>query len=96
VSTIYLLHLDKPLRHARHYVGLADTLDARLERHASGQGARMPAVCVERGITWRLVRTWQGSRRLERQLQKRKDALKLCPVCAGANPLNRAKEKRNG
>jgi predicted GIY-YIG superfamily endonuclease len=39
VSTIYLLHLDKPLRHARHYVGLADDLPARLERHASGRRA---------------------------------------------------------
>ena len=93
MSTIYLLHLDKPLRHARHYVGLADDLQARLERHASGQGARMLAVCVERGITWRLARTWQGDRKLERQLKRRKDAPQICPVCAGAKALNRAKEK---
>jgi hypothetical protein len=31
MSTIYLLHLDKPLRHARHYVGLADDVDASLD-----------------------------------------------------------------
>jgi predicted GIY-YIG superfamily endonuclease len=93
VSTIYLLHLDKPLRHARHYVGLADDLDARLERHASGNGARMLAVCRERGITWRLVRTWQGNRRLERQLKNRKDAPALCPVCNGAKALKLAREK---
>ena len=93
MSVVYLLHLDKPLRHARHYVGLADDLDARLERHASGQGARMLAVCVERGIGWQLVRTWEGGRRFERQLKNRKEALKLCPVCAGAKAMNRAKEK---
>jgi predicted GIY-YIG superfamily endonuclease len=93
MSTIYLLHLDKPLRHARHYVGLADDLAARLERHASGQGARMLAVCVERGISWQLVRTWEGGRKFERQLKNRKEAPKLCPVCAGAKAMNRAKEK---
>jgi predicted GIY-YIG superfamily endonuclease len=93
MSTIYLLHLDTPLRHARHYVGLADDLETRLERHASGQGARMLAVCRERGITWQLARTWQGNRKLERQLKNRKEAPKLCPICAGAKALNRAKEK---
>lgn len=93
MSTIYLLHLDKPLRHARHYVGLADDLDARLERHASGQGARMLAVCRERGITWQLVRTWSGDRKLERWLKRKKGAAWFCPVCAGAKALNRAKEK---
>lgn len=92
MSTIYLLHLDTPLRHAKHYVGLADDLPARLERHASGSGARMLAVCVERGITWRLVRTWTGDRRLERQLKNRKNTPTLCPVC-NAKALNRAKEK---
>ncbi len=92
MSTIYLLHLDKPLRHDKHYVGLAEDLAARLERHASGQRARMLAVCRERGITWRLVRTWEGGRKFERELKNRKEAPKLCPVC---NPkaLNRAKEK---
>jgi predicted GIY-YIG superfamily endonuclease len=93
MSTIYLLHLDKPLRHARHYVGLADDLDARLERHASGNGARMLAVCRERGITWSLARTWQGDRKLERKLKRRKDAPQICLVCAGAKALNRAREK---
>jgi len=93
MSTIYLLHLDKPLRHAWHYVGLADDLPARLERHASGNGARMLAVCRERGIGWQLVRTWEGGRKFERQLKNRKEAPKLCPVCNGPKALNRAKEK---
>jgi len=84
MATIYLIHLDKPLAHARHYVGLTDDPDARLERHAAGCGARMLAVCVERGITWRLARTWQGDRKLERQLKRRKESPALCPICSGA------------
>lgn len=47
---VYLLHLDTPLSHAKHYMGSCDDLDARLERHRTGSGARMLAVCIERGI----------------------------------------------
>jgi predicted GIY-YIG superfamily endonuclease len=93
MSVVYLLHLNKPLRHAKHYVGFAESdLDARLERHASGQGARMLAVCRERGITWRLARTWQGDRKFECRLKNRKDAPQICPFCAGPQAMNRAKE----
>jgi len=93
MSTIYLLHLDKPLCHAKHYIGLADDLAARLERHATSDGARLLAVCRERGITWRCVRTWTGDRTFERWLKRKKAAPTLCPVCAGAKALLRAKEK---
>jgi predicted GIY-YIG superfamily endonuclease len=34
--SIYLLHFDKPLHHAKHYLGLADDLEARLARHTAG------------------------------------------------------------
>ncbi len=94
MSTIYLLHLDKPLRHARHYVGLADDLPARLERHASGQGARMLAVCRERGITWRVARTWQGDRKLERWLKRKKGAAWFCPLCSGDAANRRANRRK--
>jgi predicted GIY-YIG superfamily endonuclease len=90
MSTIYLLHLNTPLRHAKHYVGLADDLHARLERHANGQGARMLAVCRERGISWDLARTWEGDRSLERRLKNRKDAPQICPICSGRRALVRA------
>jgi predicted GIY-YIG superfamily endonuclease len=92
MSTIYLLHLDKPLRHAKHYVGFAD-VEARLERHASGAGARMLQVCRERGISWTLARTWTGDRKFERRLKNRKDAPHICPICSGEAANNRAKEK---
>ncbi len=90
MSTIYLLHFDKPLKHAKHYIGLADDLDARLERHASGHGARLMSVINQAGITWRCVRTWQGDRKLERKLKRLKATPRLCPVCSGEKASKRA------
>ena len=85
MSTIYILHFDKPLKHAKHYIGLADDLDARLKRHASGHGARLMAVINAAGITWQCVRTWSGDRKLERKLKRLKATPRLCPICSPAS-----------
>ena len=83
---VYLIHLDTPLSHARHYIGYADDIYRRVSTHKKGQGARMLQVCVERGISFRLVRTWpKRNRHYERQLKNRKNAKVLCPVC---NPFS--------
>lgn len=49
-GTVYLLHFDRPYKHARHYLGWAKDLDARLEHHRAGTGARLLAVLKEHGI----------------------------------------------
>jgi predicted GIY-YIG superfamily endonuclease len=86
--TVYLIHFDEPLGdpdnprgQARHYLGYADDLEARLERHRQGNGARIMEVVKERGISWRLARTWQGDRTLERKLKNWHNSPKLCPLC---------------
>ena len=78
---VYLLHFSKAFKHAKHYLGFCKDLNARLERHAKGDGARILAVCREQGITWQVARTWQGSRLFERKLKRRRDSPKLCPIC---------------
>jgi predicted GIY-YIG superfamily endonuclease len=80
-STVYLLHLDRPLSHARHYLGSTADLEARLEEHRRGTGARLMEVCKERGIGFTLARTWAGGRTLERQLKQQKGGPRLCPIC---------------
>jgi predicted GIY-YIG superfamily endonuclease len=87
---VYLLHLDIPIAHAKHYLGSAEDLDARLARHRSGNGARLLEVAHERGIGFSLVRTWEGGRELERRLKRRKNAPRLCPICAGEAAWRRA------
>lgn len=68
--TVYLLELERPLGDpsrprcsARFYVGMTHDLGARLRAHRQGRrgcegGANLTAAARERGIGFRLVRTW--------------------------------------
>ncbi len=78
---IYLLHYDRPQHHAQHYLGFTDDLDARTVRHLNGFRGRLPAVFSELGISFTIARNWEGDRKLERKLKKRKNGRKLCPIC---------------
>jgi len=82
----YLIHFDTPYHHARHYLGSAADLDARLERHKAGNGARLMEVVTQAGISWQLARLWRfdtemEARKLEHQLKKRHGSVGLCPIC---------------
>jgi predicted GIY-YIG superfamily endonuclease len=83
-GTVYLIHLDEPYKHARHYLGWTTDLDARLQAHQQGRGARLMEVVKAAGITWRLARTWPGSRDRERAIKNRHEAPRLCPECSPA------------
>jgi predicted GIY-YIG superfamily endonuclease len=85
VGTIYLLHFDRPYRHAAHYTGWAHDLRARLVEHAAGRGARLLAVTTDAGIGWTLARTWTGSRSREWALKRQGGAARRCPLC-GVTP----------
>ena len=82
---VYLIHFEQRISAAhttQHYLGYADDINARFDEHASGRGARLTQVAVERGIPFRIVRTWEGKdRRFERKLKKWKNSPKLCPCC---------------
>jgi hypothetical protein len=77
---VYLLHFDRPYRHARHYLGQwAQDLDARLADHDAGRGARLTAVVKAAGIGWTLV----GLAR--RQDTRAADQSKAAPAGAAPN-----------
>jgi predicted GIY-YIG superfamily endonuclease len=80
-GTVYLIHFDTPYRHARHYTGWTTNLDARLQAHRDGRGARLMEVITTAGITWQLARTWPGGRDRERAIKDRHDSPRLCPIC---------------
>jgi predicted GIY-YIG superfamily endonuclease len=84
---VYLLHFDRPIsdRHTcQHYIGWSADLPARLALHRAGTGSRLCQVAKERGIGFRLVRTWSGDRSLERTLKNRHNSKKLCYCCDGS------------
>lgn len=94
-SVVYLLHFDTPYKHAKHYLGFVETgegLQARLTRHAKGQGARLMEIVSGAGIGFKLARSWQNATRdFERKLKNRKETPQLCPIC-NPDAMQRAKE----
>jgi predicted GIY-YIG superfamily endonuclease len=85
---VYLIHFDRPYKHARHYLGWTQQLDERLELHRTGRGARLMAVVTAEGITWQLARTWQPAfRRRERQIKTQGGLSRCCPLCGVAPRL---------
>jgi len=80
-GTIYLLHFARPYRHAKHYLGFAVHLDARLAHHGKASGARLMQVVREAGIDWQVARTWTGGRDRERQLKNQGGKSRMCPLC---------------
>jgi hypothetical protein len=90
---VYLLHFDRPLAHAQHYVGIALDGDPlrRLAEHLAGHGSPLVRAVVEAGIRVDLVLSVPGDRRLERRMHNRHGS-GLCPICKAkrrANPRQR-------
>lgn len=88
---IYLIHFDQPIakgHQARHYLGFSKDIAIRIQAHWSGRGANLTKVANERGISYRIVRAWKGTRNDERRLKNQKNTPRLCPCCneAPQNP----------
>jgi predicted GIY-YIG superfamily endonuclease len=83
---VYLIHFDKPYKHAQHYIGYTANLNQRMYDHELGsKGARLLQVVRAAGINFHVVRTWpEGDRKLERYLKNRKKSSCYCPVCIAA------------
>lgn len=94
-GTIYLVHFDRPLGHAQHYLGWALDVAAREHLHRIGKGSAILRAANVAGITWRVVRMWEGvDRHFERRLKKRKRAPALCPECKEAARAKNTAQKR--
>jgi hypothetical protein len=89
MSTVYLLHFNAPIGNptnpraqAQHYIGV-DLNGQRISVQTAGQGAAIVRYVQAQGIGFQVVRTWPGGRDVERQLKRRHEAPRLCPVCRG-------------
>jgi hypothetical protein len=79
---VYLLHFDRPLAHAQHYLGSTElTVEERVDRHLSGDGSPLVRAVVAAGIGVKVARTWKGGRRLEKKFKRAQHNRALCPIC---------------
>lgn len=83
---VYILHLDTPLHHAKHYTGFSTnnrTLAERLEHHRRGTAhCKFTEVLREKGIGFQLARVFpNASRTFERMLKNTKQVSRYCPIC---------------
>lgn len=90
-GTIYLVHLHRPYRHARHYLGWAADVERRLAEHRAGRGSPLLRAAAAAGIEFQVVRTWPGTRFEERRLHRFKNTpARLCPICRGESSTGQA------
>jgi len=82
--TVYLLHFERPYKHARHYLGVTNNLEQRLRQHRNGKGARLMEVIKNAGISWTLATTWEGGKELEHRFKRWNNGCRLCPICKSA------------
>lgn len=83
---IYVLHIDPPLHHARHYVGWTKdkTVTRRVKEHLTQSGRRpskLVGAALLAGCTVTLAASFEGDRELERKLKARGGAASFCPLC---------------
>lgn len=84
-GTVYLLHFEPPLGHARHYLGWAKDHEQRFLEHCRGAGSPLVRAAVAAGCEVVTARTWHGvDRHFERRLKNRKETPRLCPICVQA------------
>ncbi len=84
MGLVYLLHLNKPYRHAKHYIGYVEKekdLQKRLDRHRSGKGARLLQVVLAAGIDFEVSRIWHDKDRAFERSQKQRGHSRKCPIC---------------
>lgn len=87
MSTVYLLHFDRPFKHARHYLGATSLpLAERLARHADDRGAKLLRAAAAAGIGWVVARTWprlshDAAFQLEIKLKRQGSRGRQCPLC---------------
>lgn len=84
---VYVIHFNKPYKHARHYTGIAKDVDQRMKEHLGGYGAKLTKVIKEAGIGFshsiiKEYPTFSEAKAEEKRLKtKIKKPQRYCPIC---------------
>jgi predicted GIY-YIG superfamily endonuclease len=84
VQGCYLLHFDRPIYRAQHYLGWSTNVVRRVALHQRGKGARLVAQALAAGIDVELVRVWPQADKAEERALKRRVPKSYCPTCRPA------------
>lgn len=77
----YLLHFDRPIYRAQHYLGWSTNIERRVALHRRGGGARLVAQALAAGIGVDLVRVWPEVDKARERALKRGGPKGYCPKC---------------
>jgi predicted GIY-YIG superfamily endonuclease len=91
LGEVYIIHFCKPWytsdgRVLEHYVGFSKKVSKRLAHHRRGTGANFLREAIQRGIEFRLVVRFAGTKRDERRLKVTGHIKKYCPCCNPDKP----------
>lgn len=86
---LYLLHFDRPYKHAKHYLGYArdiPTMHQRIDWHYAaserdGKHHRLMVAVRAAGISFVLARVWPEGTRADEKRKKHSGHTRRCPIC---------------
>lgn len=92
---LYLLHFDRPFRHAQHYLGWSCSVAAmhqRINQHyaatpGDGQHHTLIAHARAAGISFTLARVWPNGTRADERKKKQRGHRRQCPICREGAPV---------
>lgn len=86
---VYLLHFDRPLRHARHYLGEATTESVRelaFDGFLPENRGPLLNAAIAAGIRFIVARVWPGDAAVRRRIRALGPPARLCPICRCGKP----------
>ena len=82
VRGVYILHFDKKFKHAQHYVGYSENVLGRIEKHKTGNGARLMQVIHEHQIGFKVAVVFENrGRDFEHKIKGSHNTKRFCPIC---------------
>lgn len=81
---VYILHIEPPYRHARHYIGYTTRgVRDRVAEHIAGRGSPLVRAALDAGHEITVAHVWRcGTRLFERHLKNLKSTNRWCRLCA--------------
>jgi predicted GIY-YIG superfamily endonuclease len=77
----YLLHFERVVHGAQHYLGWSIDIARRVRTHLNGRGARLVRQALRAGVAVELVRVWPAADRKHERLLKVRAPKRHCPKC---------------